>query len=372
MSSVNGLGRAGVAAITFSAHGGGIAAVSRLVRRALTDEAQRPAESLVLSSGETNFETGVLERTLFGAKVALAQITRRCDWILYTHLSLATVQRIVPPPFRKPYAVFLHDIEAWTPLSPFRRRVLAGAFLRVANSAYTARRVREANPDCGVIETCPLALLDDRAPEAGVVPFAMGSRAIVIVGRMMANERYKGHDQLIEAMPHVLLAEPAAQLVCVGSGDDLPRLREKALALGVGGQVVFPGFVDDAARRAIYERAAVLAMPSRREGFGLVYLEAMAARVPCIGSVHDAASNVIVDGETGYLVSQDDRDALVSRLVSVLADDALRRRLGEAGYARYRREFTYEAFRQRITTLLRASLPHLRGPMSAKAQVRNA
>jgi glycosyltransferase involved in cell wall biosynthesis len=127
--------------------------------------------------------------------------------------------------------------------------------------------------------------------------------------------------------------------------------------MGVASAVRFPGFVDEATRGLIYRSAAALAMPSRREGFGLVYVEAMAAGVPCIGSVHDAASEVIVDGETGFLVSQEDRPCLVRRIVELLRDETLRQRLGEAGRQRYRRLFTVDAFRERLIGHITAALP---------------
>jgi phosphatidylinositol alpha-1,6-mannosyltransferase len=236
------------------------------------------------------------------------------------------------------------------------RRVLSGAFIRLANSRYTAERVQAANPGCGSVIACPLAV-PPPAAAASDVWTDIGPRTVIIVGRMVATERYKGHDQLIDAWPDIVAAVPGATLMCVGEGDDVARLREKARATGVAAAVRFPGFVDERTLSAIYRNAAVLAMPSRREGFGLVYVEAMAAGVPCIGSVHDAAADVIVEGETGYLVDQEDRASLVGRVVELLRDEPLRRRLGDAGQQRYRRLFTLEAFRERLVGSVAEALP---------------
>src|SRR5690606_35891587 len=110
-------------------------------------------------------------------------------------------------PAPRPYVVFLHDVEAWTPLDPVMRGVLAGAHLRLANSRYTAGRVESANPDGGRVHACPLALPPDtvngQSQEEVESP---SSSDVVIVGRMIATERYKGHDQLIEAWPRVRTA----------------------------------------------------------------------------------------------------------------------------------------------------------------------
>lgn len=344
--------------MTFSDHGGGIAAVSRLLRHVLDEAAGRPVPAFALSANPVSFDTGTAARVVFGGRLAAAQLAGRCDWMMFTHLSLALAQMRIPRGIRRPYAVFLHDIEAWTPLSGLRRRVLAGAFLRLANSRYTARQVMAANPDCGHVEVCPLALPPGHeAPSSDSGSGATPRRTVVVVGRMAASERYKGHDQLIDAWPMVLAAVPDARLVCVGEGDDVPRLREKTAARGVAGSVQFPGFVTRAAKQAIYRDAALLAMPSRREGFGLVYLEAMAARLPCIGSVHDAAAEVIVDDETGYLVAQDDLSLLASRITQLLVDEPLRQRLGAAGYERYMRRYTYDVFRDRVIAQLASALP---------------
>ena len=347
-------GRAGLAAITFSARGGGIAAVSRLVDRVLRDRWGTVAR-FALAPREDAFDTRFTERVAFGSRIALARLAGRCDWMFYTHLNLARVERFVPG--RRPYVVFLHDVEAWVPLDRTMRTVLRGARLRLANSRFTASRVEQANPDCGPVRACPLALEPHVAAGSEDESVAIGPRDTVIVGRMVSTERYKGHDQLIEAWPRVLASYPEARLVCVGEGDDVPRLRSKARATGVAHAVVFTGFVEDALKRAIYRRAALLAMPSRREGFGLVYLEAMAEGLPCIGSTHDAAAEVVVDGETGLLIAQDDLVGLAEAIVRLLGDEALRRRMGEAGRQRVIAQFGYERFSAGLADLLAGALP---------------
>jgi len=93
-------------------------------------------------------------------------------------------------------------------------------------------------------------------------------------------------------------------------------------------------------------------MPSRDEGFGLVYLEAMSYDLPCIGSTHDAASETIEDGSSGFLVPQDDLRLLADRIVHLLANDDLRRQMGRRGGRRVRDTFSYPAFRDRLTSLL--------------------
>lgn len=349
-------GRPGVAAVTFDPRGGGIAAVSRLVTGALTTPDGQPPVRIGLARDARGgrFDSSTLDRLRFGARVLAAQATGACEWLLFTHLSLATAQRFVPAICRRPYAVFLHDVEAWQTQPPARRRVLDRAFLRLANSTYTARRVVEANPGVGEVIACPLAL----GPEWTSRASAETARArppkphVLIVGRMIASERYKGHDQLLAAWPRVRQRVPEAKLICVGEGDDLDRLRSTARTLGVGDGVEFTGFVSDNDRWRLYREAAIFAMPSRREGFGLVYLEAMAAGLPCIGSIHDAASEVIVDGRTGWLVDQSDTNGIAERIVHLLSHEPERAAMGDAGRRRFLTQFTFDAFQSRLAAAL--------------------
>jgi glycosyltransferase involved in cell wall biosynthesis len=115
--------------------------------------------------------------------------------------------------------------------------------------------------------------------------------------------------------------------------------------------------LSDAALRSVLRHAAVFAMPSRGEGFGLVYLQAMQAGIPCLGSRDDAAADVIVDGETGLLVPEQDPEAIAGALARLLADEAMRRRMGEAARRRFESVFTYPRFRARLATILARSFP---------------
>jgi phosphatidylinositol alpha-1,6-mannosyltransferase len=348
-----------VAAVTLRPEGGGVATVARLVWRAFQDrwgDGCRLVQLMEEGDRPGQLSASTSARVHFGARLAREQALGHSTWTFYTHLSLAKVQTFVPRALAKPYGVFLHGIEAWRPLSSSQRQVLEGASILVANSHYTADRVSRAHPWMDRIETCPLAL--PRLPQAETslpLPWDLGTHSVLLVGRMASEERYKGHDELIEAWPGVLAKVPSARLVFAGAGDDLPRLTGKAAALGITPSVIFTGFVTESALSALYERAAVFAMPSREEGFGLVYLEAMMRKLPCVGSIHDAAGNVIEDGVTGCLLDQGDRAAITGCLVALLQDGPRRVAMGERGHERATTVFGYARFRDRLLSLMSAS-----------------
>ncbi len=291
----------------------------------------------------------------FASRLTLRQLRREISWVVFDHLALARIQPLVPTVFRRPYAVFLHDIEAWGSMDSLQKAALKGARVRIANSQFTANRVTSAHPDVGSVHVCHLAL-PRLEPAAGHLNTALLDSiyhsAVLIVGRMGSSERYKGHDQVLAAWPEVKRRVPAAQLIVVGDGDDVPRLKRVATATTVGSSILFTGRVDEETLHAIYDRAAIFVMPSSREGFGLVYLEAMLHRLPCIGSTEDAGSEVIVQGQTGLLVSQSDVSGLAEAIVKLLQNPALRRQMGEAGFCRLEEMFSFSRFQARVIQLL--------------------
>lgn len=341
-----------LAAITLHPTGGGVTVVSDLLWRIVS---RRARARLVTLFSHENHRATLGEKLTFGVKLTTAQVTGQADWVLFSHLGLAQIQNALPGVVRRPYAVFLHGIEAWNALGATELMALTNASVRIANSHYTASRVMSAHPEIGRVEACPLALPPTRLRADAATEDAqpgIGPHAVLVVGRMSASERYKGHDQLIESWPRVVASVPDAQLVLVGSGDDLPRLQAKAAASGAAAQIVFTGFVSDARLASLYRQCALFALPSRGEGFGLVYLEAMANGLPCVGSIHDAATDVIVDRVTGRLVDQGLGDALAGALVELLSNPDLRRRLGEAGRVREREVFSFDRFAARVDDLL--------------------
>lgn len=348
--------RAGVAAITMSRASGGVAHVARLVHQALAERLGSPPLTVTLEPA-AYMRSSSPERARFVGRLLAAQLLRRCDHLVFDHQHLARTQALLPPRLRVPYAVMLHDRESWAPgMDAARRAALRGARNRIAVSRFTAARTRAEYPGLGEIDVCPLALLPEPPSSGGEVDeqllSVMNDHVVLIVGRMWSADRHKGHDQLLDCWPAVLRDHPAAQLLVVGDGDDRARLEARTESLGLGDSVIFTGLVDDDTRDALYRRAALFALPGRQEGFGLVYLEAMRAGLACIAGDSDAASEVVRQGETGLLVSQE--PGAIARAVSaLLSNPGLRRSLGEAGRRRFESHFTFDRFGDRLMQVLR-------------------
>ena len=342
--------------------GDGVGYSGLLLARALTEIAGRAPHIIGLDPA-TAGKVSRREQLSFLARLTVSQRSAPALPVVFNHIGIARAQLRVPSPVRRPYAVLLHGVEVWDPaLDADRKNAIRSATVRLSNSRYTARRVSSVHPGLGAIHPCPLALLpDDRHPTTADV--AEAARLLgqdprptaIIVGRMSVSERYKGHDELLEAWPRVIAAVPMARLIVVGKGDDLERLRAKAASIGVTDGVQFTGFVGDGVLRELLTRSNVFAMPSRGEGFGLAYLEAMRRGLPCIGSDADAAPEVIADGETGCIVRAGDIAMLADTIVGLLRDSNRARTMGAAGSRREEQVFTFAAFRHHLEEALRPS-----------------
>ncbi|MDB4899084.1 MAG: glycosyl transferase family 1, partial [Gemmatimonadetes bacterium] len=226
--------------------GDSVAYVGALLERTLRELA--PSARTITLFPEGGTEPTLLRRVLFSARLIAAE--RGADCAVFNHVGVATAQAHVPRSMRRPYTVFLHGAEAWdAAMSPGRLRALHEAAVTIANSEHTVARVRERHPELAAPLVCPLALLPEQPAGAGRVDGALVSsvmaRTIVIAARMTAEERYKGHDELLDAWPVVLARRPDARLAIVGDGDDRKRLEAKAVGLGLSGSVRFTGFVSD-------------------------------------------------------------------------------------------------------------------------------
>jgi glycosyltransferase involved in cell wall biosynthesis len=122
----------------------------------------------------------------------------------------------------------------------------------------------------------------------------------------------------IRALPKILNAFPAVKYLVIGRGDDQPRLAQLAEELGVTDRLVFAGFVPTAELVEHYRLADVYVMPSQ-EGFGIVYLEAMACGVPVIAGDDDGSAEPLLDGQLGWRVPYRDVEAVAAACIEVLS-----------------------------------------------------
>jgi glycosyltransferase involved in cell wall biosynthesis len=248
----------------------------------------------------------------------------------------------------------LVGIEAWRPLRRLERVALSQAAHVVAISAHTRERFLAANPSA---TGQPIVVCHPAAPIRGELADGLVPPGFALtVGRMSSDERYKGHDSLLEAWPRVVEQQPVARLVVVGDGDDRPRLEEKARVLGLNRSVTFLGHVEGGRLNGMYADAAFFVMPSRDEGFGFVYLEAMQAGKPCVACV-GAASELFDDRSAGEIVTFGNADEIASACIRLFADPQRCAQLGRTAAGIVQQRFLPSHFIERFREAL--DLPRL-------------
>ena len=254
--------------------------------------------------------------------------------------------------------VMAWGIEVWKPLTPSRRKALHAARLVTAPSSDTANRLTTVQSlHASKVRRLPLPLSSDfpdmaQQQSLPVPPQFPRGRIVLAVGRWAANERYKGADELIRAIPKLRQSIPDVNLVAVGTGDDLPRLRAIAAELHIEDRVHFLENLTNQELAACYAHCDLFALPSTGEGYGLVFLEAMAFAKPVVGVAAGGVTDIVRDAENGFLVPPANSERLVQALEKLLLDDSLRARLGRAGAEIVRRDYTFHAFRARLEQIL--------------------
>jgi len=299
---------------------------------------------------KSSFTASALRTAMRGAKLALAG-----------HPNLGPVMRamgVVAPKMKR--VVCTHGIEVWEPLSMARRGALKSAHLVLAPSQDTADHVATQQ---GVVRArigvLPWGLdpqFEERmgAKEQSALPLTFPrGRVILTVGRWLKTERYKGMDTLITALPRLLTRWPEVHLVLVGTGDDREWLVELTMKNGVNRHVHFLSDLSPTEIAACYGACEIFALPSSGEGFGFVYLEAMARGKPVIGGAHGGVPEVIEDGVSGYLVQHGDPIQLATSIETLLADPEHARKMGESGRQRVDREFRFKVFSKALKRILR-------------------
>ncbi len=234
--------------------------------------------------------------------LALAALRReRFDLAICAHVNLLPLLRFVSAPT----ILMIYGIDAWKPSRSAVVRQVEQCRAVVSISQITLERFCSWSGFAGPSFLLPNAIHAERygiRPRPGdlVERFDLiGKRVLLTVGRVAASERYKGFEEILGVLPGL---PDDVVYVIAGGGDDLGHLRRKAKALGVAHRVRFSGPFDESDKAGIYALANVFVMPSRGEGFGFVFLEALASGLPVIGSRHDGGREALLGGKLGLLV----------------------------------------------------------------------
>lgn len=266
-------------------------------------------------------------RLSFAAKIVTNLLQKRPERVFCGHIKLAPLIKTLCQPLGIPYTILTYGKEVWEPLPPKYQIAMREADSIWTISRYTRDRtcdINHLNPEKFQIVPCTV---NENIFVPGVKPAHLlekynlvGAKILMTVARLRSTDSYKGVDVTIQALPQIAKTFPSVKYLVIGRGDDRPRLAKLAADLGVAERVIFAGFVPTQNLAAHYQLADAYVMPSQ-EGFGIVYLEALACGIPVLAGDADGSADPLQDGKLGWRVPHRDSAAVAVACVEMLRGD---------------------------------------------------
>ena len=276
-------------------------------------------------------------------------IDRQFSLIVCGHINLLPLAYVLGRVASCPILLVIYGIDAWTPhKNPLVNRAIRKVLGVVAISTVTKDRFLSWSGLPGHrVFVLPNAI-DLTAYGPGIKDDQLLSRyglhdkiVLMTMGRLSAEERYKGIDEIMDILPNLCQSYPNLAYLVVGDGTDKRRLQEKVEHLGLADHVIFTGYISEEEKTKYYRLADAFVMPGRGEGFGFVFLEAMACGIPVVASSLDGSRDAVQNGKLGIIVNPDDKNELQAGINKALSQP---KRVVPDGLG----YFSYEKFAQRL------------------------
>jgi len=267
-----------------------------------------------------------LRTAAFTTRLLTSALKHRPELILSTHVNFAPVaawlKRLRPVCF----AAVAHGVDVWGE----NRRQMDAALRQADRLLAVSQFTRQRLLDAGGFQSDKIGLLPntvdterfspDSKPRHLLKRFGLKPTQPVIltVARLAGEERYKGYDQIIRALPEIRRSVPEIRYVIGGTGPDRARLERMVTELGLTEAVLFAGYIPNHELVSYYNLCDVFAMPSKGEGFGIVYLEALACGKPVLAGNKDGSVDALLNGELGVLIDPDNVVEIAAALTAML------------------------------------------------------
>ncbi|MBI4783104.1 MAG: glycosyltransferase [Oscillatoriophycideae cyanobacterium NC_groundwater_1537_Pr4_S-0.65um_50_18] len=267
-----------------------------------------------------------LRTAAFATQAIASALWQRPDLVITTHLNFTVAAHALKQAIGTPYWAIAHGFEAWKIQRSALQQAVTQADRILAVSEYTRERLLETldlpasrvsllsntfNPQQFQIAEKPTYLLHRH----GLTP---DQPVLLTVNRLAAGESYHAYDRVLAALPQIRQVIPNVHYLIVGQGDDRTRLEQAIAQQQLQDCVTLTGFIPDAELHHYYALCDVFAMPSKLEGFGIVFLEAMASGKPVLASNQDGGRDAVCRGALGALVDPDDTEAIAQTLIKIL------------------------------------------------------
>jgi len=333
-------------------------------------DCQNPFESKNLRFHYLKTDPVWFGRLNFAARILINLVQKRPKRVFCGHINLAPLIQTLCEPLGIPYTILTYGKEVWETLPPKYQIAMSQADSIWTISRYTRDSLRDSsaartccnnqlNPAKFQIVPC---VVDGNIFTIGLKPQDLlaqynltGAKILMTVARLRSTDIYKGIDVTIKALPQIAKTFPNVKYLVIGRGDDRPRLAKIAADLGVAEKVIFAGFVATENLASHYRLADAYVMPSQ-EGFGIVYLEALACGLPVLAGDSDGSADPLQDGKLGWRVPYRNSEAVAVACVEMLRGKDIRcdrNFLREQTLA----VFSFESLRQSLIGIFESSLP---------------
>ena len=274
------------------------------------------------------------------------------DAIICGHINLLPIAYLASRWKRAPLILMIYGIDAWKkPGSLFTAWSIDKVDMVVSISAVTRERfVSWSGFPEDRISLLPNAIhtvnygVEEKSRSYEERYGVLDKKVLMTLGRMSADEQYKGFDQVLDVLPSLIEKLPNIVYMAVGDGDDYDRLKQKSRDLGVENNVIFTGYINEKDKADVFRLADTYVMPSNGEGFGFVVLEALACGIPVIASNTDGTKEAVRSGLLGMVVDPFDPQELENAILESLSK--------EKGIPEGLEYFSFENFSQRISSIV--------------------
>lgn len=337
---------------------GGIQAFNKYFISALEDIKNEnknfDAELLSIYDNKKDIKSNLKFTTLNNSKLSafkhIFKYQRSYDTFIFAHVNLAPLAIFLK--ILKPNANILfctHGIEIWKKLSKSTEWIMnKSTVLTVSN--FSKNELLKYNPNLKDVKLFPNCIKMQDTNKILNNPYNENEFNILSVTRLSSSEKLKGIDTMIKTLPLLIKEIPNIKYSVIGKGEDTIRLKQIAKELNVEKYVDFLGFVDDI--NAYYQHCDLFSLPSKKEGFGIVYLEAMQYKKPVIGVNFGGPTDVIKHNETGYLFNYDEINKISYSILEIYEDKIKKENLGINGYEYLMNNFTYKHYKNNLKRIL--------------------
>ncbi len=302
-----------------------------------------------------------LQTLLLTLKTISLGIWQQPTALITTHLNYSIACYWLKRLTGTPYWVIVHGLEGWNLSHPLRQKALRHADKVIAVSHYTRDRLlqeQRLNPaQISVLPNTFAATQFQPTPKPDYLlqryRLTKDQPVILTVTRLGRSASYKGYDQILRALVEIRRHIPNIHYILVGKGDDRPRIEALIAQLNLQQSVTLAGFVPDAELCDHYNLCDIFAMPSQGEGFGIVYLEALACGKPVLAGNQDGAVDPLVHGKLGCLVDPLNESEITRNLQQILQRTYPNPLLFQPEVLRQEtiKRFEFAQFSQTLTTL---------------------